>query len=198
MHFPIRTVPLIASCALASLALAACGGSGSKASASSSQNNEQQLVNFARCMREHGVNISTPNGPGGPLKVNGTNPQVMEAAQRACARYRPSGGKETLTPAERAAREDAIRNFARCMREHGIELQTETRNGGNAVGIHINRSGVNPESATFQAAQKACEGYLPKFPGRNGPRPGSGGGPTTGSSSGSSSGSGGAGLQTGR
>src|SRR5438105_2676467 len=163
MSFPTKPVPLI-SCALAGLALAACGGSGSKANASAAQDNEKQVVAFAKCMREHGVNISTPNGPGGgPLKINGTNPQVMQAAQKACERYRPRGAKEKLSPAERAAREDAVRNFARCMRSHGIELQTETRNGGGEIGIHINRNGVNPESPTFQAAQKACEGYLPKL-----------------------------------
>ena len=190
MSFPTKPVPLI-SCALAGLALAACGGSGSKANASAAQDNEKQVVAFAKCMREHGVNISTPNGPGGgPLKINGTNPQVMQAAQKACERYRPRGGKEKLSPAERAAREDAVRNFARCMRSHGIEVQTDTRNGGVGIGIHLN--GVRPESPAFQAAQKACEGYLPKLrqAGRTaGPRPGSGGGPSTGSSSRSASGS---------
>ena len=193
MQLPVKSLPLALSCALASLVLAACGGSGSKASASTSQNqnNEQQIVNFTRCMREHGVNISTPNGAGGgPIKVTGTNPQVMEAAQKACARYRPQGREEKLSPAERAQREDQVREFARCMRSHGIELQTQTSNGGVRIGIQ--GSGVNPESPAFQSAQKACEGYLPKLrpAGRTaGPRPGSGGGPSTGSSSGSASGS---------
>jgi hypothetical protein len=198
---PLPTKPLLLSaCALASVALAACGGSGANANAtaSGSQDNEQRIVNFARCMREHGVNISTPNGTNGPMKVTGTNPQVMEAAQKACARYRPGGGKVALTPAERAAREDALRNFARCMRAHGIELKTETRNGGGAIGIHIGGNGVNPQSPAFQAAQKACEGYLPtklrQAGSKAGPGPGSGGGPTTGQSSGSASGSAGPSL----
>lgn len=196
MSFPIKPVSLAASAMLASLALAACGGSGPKANASSTQDTEQQIVKFTRCMREHGVNVSTPNGPGGgPIKVTGTNPQVMEAAQKACERYRPQGGKEKLSPAERAAREDALRNFARCMRSHGVEVQTETRGGGGGIGIHLN--GAKPDNPAFQAAQKACEGYLPRLrqAGRTGgAKPGPGGGPSTGTSSGPASGQAGSSL----
>ena len=189
MSFPAKPV-LLVSCALTSLALAACGGSGSRANASETQDTEAQIVKFTRCMREHGVNISTPNGPGGgQIKVTGTNPQVMEAAQKACERYRPQGAREKLSPAERAAHEDALRNFARCMRSHGVELQTETRGGGAGIGIQL--KGVNPQSPSFQSAQKACEGFLPKL--RQGgraavPKPGPGGGPSTGTSSGPASG----------
>ena len=194
MHLPAKSVPLALACAFASLALAACGGSGSKVSANTSQNDEQQIVNFTRCLREHGVSVSTPNGPGGgQIKVTGVNPQLMEAAQKACARYRPGGGKEKLSPAERARREDQVREFARCMRSHGIELQTQTSNGALRIGIQ--GSGIKPESPAFQAAQKACQGYLPKLrpAGRIGPGPGSGGGASTSSSgppSGSASGPG--------
>jgi hypothetical protein len=190
MSFPTKPV-LLVTCALASLAFAACGGSGSKTNASAKTDNEQQLVNFTRCMREHGVNVSTPNAPGGgPIRINGTSPQVMEAAQKACARYRPQGGPEKLSPAERAAREDALQSFGRCMRSHGIEVQTETRGGGAKIGVHLN--GNAKENPAFQAAQKACEGYLPKPPGgrAGGAKPGSGGGPST-ESSGQAPGSGG-------
>jgi hypothetical protein len=189
MSFPTKAV-LLVPCALASLALAACGGSGSETNASTKTDNEQQALNFTRCMREHGVNISAPNGPGGPIKVTGTNQQVMEAAQKDCARYRPQGGPEKLSPAERAAREDQLHEFARCMRSHGIEVQTQT--GSGALRIGISATAVKPESPAFQAAQKACQGYLPKLRragGTAGPGTGSGSGPTTGSSSGPAPGS---------
>jgi hypothetical protein len=191
MSFSTKSVPLIASCVLASLALAACGGSGSNANASASaQDDERQILNFVKCMREHGVNVSTPNGAGpGPIKVTSTSPQVMEAAQKACQRYRPRGAKENLSPAERAAREDAVNKFAKCMREHGVEVQVPTR-GGGAIGIQL--KGVDPQSPAFQAAQKACEGYMPKLrrAGRTaGPGPGLGAGPRTESSSPPASGS---------
>jgi hypothetical protein len=187
MSFPSKPF-LLVPCALASLALAACGGSGSNPNASSKTDNEQQALNFTRCMREHGVHISTPNGPGGgPINVTGTNPQVMEAAQKACARYRPQGGPEKLSPAERAAREDAVQSFARCMRSHGIDVQAQTQGGAVRIGVHMNNAKENP---AFQAAQKACESYLPKPPGgrAGGPKPG--GAPST-ESSGQAAGQGG-------
>jgi hypothetical protein len=191
---PLPTKPfLLVPCALASLALAACGGSGSKTTDSTSQANEQQTLNFTRCMREHGVNISTPNGAGGPINVTGTSPQVMEAAQKACSRYRPQGGPEKLSPAERAAREDAVQSFARCMRSHGVEVQAQTQGGAVRIAVHANAK----ENPAFQAAQKACEGYLPKPPGGRlgGPK---GAGPSTESSGQASGGGPSLGLNAGK
>jgi hypothetical protein len=193
MHVPAKLVPFIASCMVASVVLGACGGSGSRANANSALQDEQQIVKFTRCMREHGVNISTPTTAGGAIRINGTNPQLMEAAQKACERYRPKDRRENLSPAERAARQDAVNKFAKCMREHGVELQTETRGSGGEVAIQL--KGVNPESPSFQAAQKACQGLSPKLrpAGRTGgPRSGSGG-PAT-ESSGPASGSPGGGA----
>ena len=98
------------------------------------------------------------------------------------------GGAEKLSPAERARREDQVHEFARCMREHGVEVQTQTSNGEFRIGINAN--GVNPESPAFKAAQKACESYMPKPPGgrAGGPKAGSGGGPSTESSGGQAAG----------
>jgi len=186
---PVLLVP----CALASLVLVACGGSGSSPNAGTKTDNEQQTLNFTRCMREHGVNISTPNGAGGPINVTGTSPQVMEAAQKACSRYRPQGGPEKLSPAERAAREDAVQSFARCMRSHGVEVQAQTQGGAVRIGVHANAK----ENPAFQAAQKACESYLPKPPGGHlrGPK---GGGPSTESSGQASGGGPSLGLNAGK
>lgn len=108
-------------------------------------------------MREHGVSISTPNGPA-QLHATGTNPRVMAAAQKVCQRYRPQGSSERVTPAERVAYEDAVRNFVRCMRSRGLELQIEPHGGGR---VDIRRT-ASRDGPVFQAAQKACEGPLAK------------------------------------
>src|ERR1700730_2481850 len=92
----------------ASLLLVACGGSASKATAT--QENEEKLVKFAKCMREHGLNATSSIGPGGGgVRIQGgkLNPQAMEAAQNACKRYQPSAGKESLTPQQKVEREEA-------------------------------------------------------------------------------------------
>src|ERR1700731_4507892 len=102
--------PLAVTCAVGvSLLLAACGGSAPKATAT--QENEEKLVKFAKCMREHGVSVSTsPASGGGELKVQGTklNPQAMEAAQNACKRYQPSAVQQNLTPQQKVEREEAV------------------------------------------------------------------------------------------
>jgi hypothetical protein len=175
----------IAGVIAASLALAACGSSGPSTSASTEQSREQKFLQFTKCLREHGINVQTPTGGGG-FKVRfraGGNQQQFEAARNACKKYAPFD-RPNLTPQQRVEREEAVRKFAKCMREHGIPLEAQTSNGGDAIGIHIG-SGAgkpNPESPAFEAAQKACQSLLPKPPGgfpRGGP------GPTTSSSGGS-------------
>ncbi len=164
-----------------SLLLAACGSSTPRATGDL-QENEQKLVQFARCMREHGVNVKTSTeGPGkGGLRINGTNPSAMQAAQNACKRYQPSARKQNLTPQERVEREEQVQRFAKCMREHGINVHASTAGGGIQIGIEGHGNGPNPESPTFQAAQTSCQKLLPqKGSGPGGGPPGSG--PSTGS-----------------
>jgi hypothetical protein len=164
----LRPAALLAAVASSGL-LAACGGSGTSTNAAASveANREQRLLRFAKCLREHGVDISTP-AAGGRIRVQSKaeiSPQRFEAARNACREYAPADKLE-LTPQERVEREEAVRKFAKCMREHGIELEAKTAEGGAAIGIHVGRGegGPNPESPTFQAAQKACQSYLPKPP----------------------------------
>lgn len=184
------TAPLAVTCVVGmSLLLLACGGSTSKSTAS--QENEEQNVKFAKCLREHGVEASTSSGSQGQglIRVNGgrANPQKMEAAQNACKRFQPTGEKANLTPQQKVVREEAVQKFAKCMREHGIKVETSTAGGGVRIGIRggPGAGGPNPESPAFQTAQKACSGLLPfKGPGgpggraKAGPVP-QGGGPAT-------------------
>jgi pyruvate/2-oxoglutarate dehydrogenase complex dihydrolipoamide acyltransferase (E2) component len=124
-------------------------------------------------MREHGVHVeqSTAGGPTrirGGTKESGPSLHTLEAAQRACNKYSPGAAAEAkLTPAQKVAQEEAVQKFAKCMREHGIELEahSSTAGGGLAIriGIHhqAGEGGPNPSSPAFQAAQKACQSLLP-------------------------------------
>jgi hypothetical protein len=194
MPFRPALTPLAFLCAAgASLALAACGGSASGSAAKQEKQREQDLVKFAKCMREHGVNVSTPAGGPGAIRITGTgtpsNPNSLEAAMNACKRYQPSAGKENISPAERAALQDASLKFAQCMRSHGVNVPNPTTSSGRlgfSIRAQAGPGGVNPSSPSFQAAQKACQGLLPKRPGgrgpglsTNGPSPG-GAGPNVG------------------
>jgi hypothetical protein len=123
-------------------------------------------------MREHGVTNFpnpeiSPNGQVG-LKVKGgpgslsASPQTMEAAQKACQHF-TEGLEPKLSPQEKVEREEAVQKFAKCMREHGIDVHGESSGGDIRIGIHggPGSGGPNPESPAFQAAQKACQGLLP-------------------------------------
>jgi hypothetical protein len=195
MSHRLSRVPLAAVAAIgASVLLAACGGSGTSTNsvASAEKTREQQFLNLSKCLREHGINVSTPTG-GGPIKVQGgigsISPQTAEAARSACRKYAP-GANENLTPQQRVERAEAVQKFAKCMREHGIKVEAKANGGEIAIGIHRHpgEGGPNPESPAFEAAQKACQSYLPKPPGG---RPGAfgfstgrGGGPKLGTQAG--------------
>ena len=176
-----------------SLVMGACGGSSPASSATSSEQSKEEAkaADFARCLREHGINAEASTMPGGGhgLKVTpgraGGGPQAMEAAQKACQRYQPSARKVNLSPQEKVEREEAVQKFAKCMREHGIKVEVSTQGGGIQIGIRRHagaEGGPNPESPAFQSAQQACQKLLP-FKG-GGQR--AGGPPSTSKSSGDS------------
>ncbi len=181
---------------VAATALAACGGAKSPSAAASEQAKERsaeaRFAEFAKCLREHGVNASATTAPGGQgvgIKVQGTSgasgPQQMEVAQRACKQFQPPERKLHVSPQEQVAHEEEVRKFATCMREHGIDVHASAAGGGIQIAIHAKPGGggPNPESPAFQAGQKACQGLLPfKGAPRAGRAPAGGGAPGTGSS----------------
>jgi hypothetical protein len=100
------------------LAVAACGGGKSNGvaslsgsdkptattSANTSKDFKQAALAFARCMRQHGINVPDPNPNGGGIVVKGgpgtLNPDdpKFKAAQQACQKLLPNAGKGgTLT-----------------------------------------------------------------------------------------------------
>jgi hypothetical protein len=183
---------------LAGVLLAGCGGSSSAQSAAAKERSQEakaetRNADFARCLREHGVNAEAGTGANGGrfLKVRpgkaGGGPEAMEAAQRACARYRPEAKKVSLSPQQQVADEEAVQKFARCMREHGIKVEASAKGGGIRITGHLHPGSgePNPESPGFQRAQSACQKLLPKPPG-GGP-----GGPGASKSDGPESGAGG-------
>jgi len=149
--------------------------------AATEQAQEIKFQDFAKCLREHGVNAEEATMPGGGhgLKVSpgsAHGPAQFEAAQNACARYRPAQKNVNLSPQQKVELEERVQKFAKCMREHGIKV--ETGGGGGQVRLRIqggpDGGGPNPESPGFQRAQNACQKLLPKPPG------GGKGGPTSG------------------
>lgn len=171
----VRVIVTLASVG-AVLPLAACGSSPS--ASASEQGSEREgaarLADYARCLREHGVEaqVGTPPGGGQAIKIGAKGPVggrgKLEAAQQACKKYQPQPKKVNLTPQQKVEREEAVQKFARCMREHGIEVKASVSGGGIQVQIHGHPgSGPNPESPAFQQAQNNCQKYMiqAKLPG---------------------------------
>ncbi len=189
MSFRPAAAPPAILCAVGlSLLLAACGGVDPQSSGDPGKRRKVRQVRKvpARTRRQR-VNLDgfrerpTQDQRGEPER-DGSGPKRLQALPAL-------GGKENLTPQEKVAREEAVLKFAKCMREHGINVHASTVGGGVRIGIERSATsgGPNPESPAFQAAQKACQGLLPlKGPPGGGP----GGGPSTGTAKGGSSGAG--------
>jgi hypothetical protein len=161
---------VLAGLLLVPLALSACGG-GSSSPATSSAAKEQQaevkLADFARCMREHGIDATTaalPGGEGHGLRIRASGgPAKVEAAQKACKKFQPEQQKVNLSPQQKVAQAEAVEKFAKCMREHGIEVHAASSEGRISIQIHgkPGGGGPDPESPAFQKAQQTCQKLLP-------------------------------------
>lgn len=165
---------------------------GSSSSPEGGRPSQQQMVAFSQCMRSHGV-PEFPEPVEGKLIVHnsnhnghatGINPESaqFQAAQKACAKFAPNGGKPP-SPAEQAKAQEQALKFSQCMRTHGVPSfpDPEFFHGGGAVRIRIGGkrggpSGIDPNSPQFQAAQKACKSYGLGPKGGPGPGPGGAGG----------------------
>ena len=185
--------PLILAAAAAALALGACGNSNDGGGAGSGANRQDKAfegaLKFSQCMRQHGVDMPDPQRVGtGGIKLTGgkmnPNDPKTKSAQSACQKYMQIGGGETIDPAKRAKLQEAALNFARCMREHGVDMPDPklAGNGGltfqSKSGSAAKRSnstgprgglGVDPESPKFKAADQACNHFLGDGKGPGGP-----------------------------
>jgi hypothetical protein len=130
-------------------------------------------LKFARCMRAHGVKVADPKidrGGAGNFRVGGPgiSPQVMKRADAACRTYMEAAAPK-LSAAQRAEMRDQAVKFARCMRQHGVNLpDPETVGGGfritrRASGGPGKGPAFNPDSPAFRAAQQACQSLNPKM-----------------------------------
>ena len=164
------------------LAVAACSGGGKSngvaslggsnkptatttAKPRSKQDAMQAALAFARCMRQHGINLPDPQFNGNGISQeftarrggNGPDSPKFKAAQQACNKYLPNGGQPTKpNPQE----QQQMLAFARCMRQHGIDVPDPGASGG--IEVKGRPGTVNPDSPKFKAAEQACQQYEPK------------------------------------
>lgn len=155
-----RAVLMIAVLAGLGLFLAACGGSsgGSDPSqsgqgSSSQGSSEAGPVEFAQCMRSHGV-TDFPDPQGGHFLISGnarSNPNFTSAVQ-ACQHLLGPGGATNSGGNGGGPGSSQLLKLAHCMQTHGVpQFPDPAANGG--IGIP---PGVNPNSPAFQKAWQEC------------------------------------------
>jgi hypothetical protein len=165
-----------------SVGVAACGSSSSAATSSGTSGSQfQARLNFAKCMRQHGINIPDPSSGGGPAGGGGAfrtlrnYPQAQrQAALQACQTYLTQAFGN-ISPAQSAQFRQQLVKYAQCMRSHGIDIPDPTTStAGGGFGLRRALGSVDRNSPAFQAANKACASLRPRFGGRGG-GPGGGG-----------------------
>jgi hypothetical protein len=152
------TLPL----AVASVALGACGGGSGDANAGTGDRRaefREAALKFAKCMRAHGVDMPDPT-PGGGIRIGGPDmspqdQQKMEDAQKACQKILEKVRPPEMSEEDQQKFKDQALKFARCMREHGIDMPDPQFQGGGRMTQRLDE-GADPRSQRFQDAQKAC------------------------------------------
>jgi hypothetical protein len=157
---------LVATLTTSALGLAACGGDDPSADSPTASQLRDAQLQFARCMREHGIDMPDPQPGQRGLRMSvpkGTSPDKVDAAQKACQTYMDKVKPPEMSDAEKKEFRDAALANARCMREHGItNFPDPTFGADGGAQIKIQRgSGIDPDSAKFRAAMEACEKTMP-------------------------------------
>jgi hypothetical protein len=144
---------------------------------------EQAMLDFAACMREHGIDMPDPSSGGGALRLGAnedTDREAFEEAQEECDEHL-EGLQREIDPAQRAEFEEAMLSFAQCMRDNGVDMPDPQMDGDGRVtmgGPGGPGGGIDPEDPAFQQAQEACQdiiaGARPGGPGGPGAAPGGG------------------------
>jgi hypothetical protein len=171
IHIPTRAL-VAALLAVSPLALAACGadggGSGDSAATREQKNRDAQLA-FAKCMREHGIDMPDPNPNQGGISLNvpkGTSPAKVDAADEACRKYLDAVQGPDLSPEQEKKFQQAALAQARCMREHGVDMPDPTFDDkGRATiktkGKRGGKGGPGPDEPKVEKAMEACRKEVP-------------------------------------
>jgi hypothetical protein len=159
------------------LALTACGGDGNSGGVASltdttgqtttdadqssdgtdSDDPQEAALEYARCMREHGVDFPDPVNGRFEFKVDRADQRKAAEAQRACQDILQDSMPQ-LSEEQQAEMREAALDFAKCMREHGVDMpDPKFPEGGGMLMMMPRGSERDPD---FEEAQEACQSIL--------------------------------------
>ena len=124
---------------------------------------EQAMLDFAECMRDHGVDMPDPQfGPDGGggigLEVTPGNEDEVEAAQEACQPILEDAmGDIEIDPEQEAEMREQMLEFAECMRDHGIDMPDPQFSDDGGFVVQQGGPGGDPrDDDDFEAAAEEC------------------------------------------
>ena len=180
----VRTAAVITATSALALLAAACGGApgshvaqlGSTTTKSSTSSwaaaaQQNGMLAFSRCMRSHGVpNFPDPNSSGALPKrqvdqLAASSPQ-FPPAHRACEHLLSNGGQPTQAQVQQAWND--MRNFAHCMRSHGVPDWPDPTTDSSGQPVFDLRGRIAPDSPQIDAKSGICDYLLQPTPGQNG------------------------------
>jgi hypothetical protein len=155
---------LLAAGMIGGTALAGCGGGADGSAASKRAKAEQAALDFARCMRKHGVDVPDPRPGNGRfavrISVKGGNGRAkLKTAQAACQHFM-KGAIAPPSAADQQKMLDAALKYSACMRKNGIDVPDPSPGQGGGIKIGPG-SGPNPDAPAFKRADAKCRTLLP-------------------------------------
>jgi hypothetical protein len=132
-------------------------GSGDNGSGAASQEErEEAMLEFAQCMREHGIDMPDPVNGRIDLRTTPADEKKLEQAQEACQDIL-EGVAPPLDEEQQAEMQEAMLAFARCMREHGIDMPDPQFQDEGFLQLMPEGTEDDPD---FEEAQQACQPIL--------------------------------------
>jgi len=152
--------------------LVACGGGssssgagGGSTSSSGGGSEEEAALEFTECLRAHGVEVEDPQPGQTNIELGGkgeNNNPASKKAVAACKGKLGDAGQELSAEEGEQFREGWLA-FAKCVREHGVDMGDPEFLGPGKV--HLDNNEIDPNSPAFVAAREACEGTLMEIAG---------------------------------
>jgi hypothetical protein len=163
-----RAVVALLTAGAVGAAASGCGGGGN-ADASSAADRQQAGLDFARCMRAHGVNVPDPKPVAGggmrlSIGVRAGNESKLKKAQAACDHFLRAG-KDAPSKADQQKMLEAALKWSSCMRHNGVDVPDPKPVGsGGPIKVGPGQK-VNPKDPAFMRADAKCRSLLPGGPG---------------------------------
>ena len=119
-------------------------------------------VRYSRCMREHGIDMPDP-GADEQMRIEIDDPDAWQAAEEECRPILEEivGTFEPPSEEEQARMREQALEFAKCMREQGIDMPDPqfSEDGGMTISAETDGGepgALGPDDEDFQAAAEEC------------------------------------------